>query len=84
PAALSEWLHTRDYFHPPEIPDPAAFGLEWLVWWNALQPAWRKAQTHGALPVALDPKCPSNHNLWSLCKGGPNGLVTVLISLKYW
>ncbi|KAF8240371.1 hypothetical protein L208DRAFT_1233990, partial [Tricholoma matsutake] len=56
----------------------------WLVWWNALQPAWRKAQTHGALLVALDPERQSNHNLRLLHKGGPNGLVMVLISLKYW
>jgi hypothetical protein len=84
PEALSRWLLTRQYSHPPEIPDAAAFGLEWLAWWNALQPAWRKVRTHGTLPVALDAKHSSSHNIRSLHKGGPNGLLTVLIGLKWW
>ncbi|KAF8238277.1 hypothetical protein L208DRAFT_1075497, partial [Tricholoma matsutake] len=42
PKVLSQWLLTRWYSHPPEISDAAIFGLEWLTWWNALRPAWRK------------------------------------------
>jgi hypothetical protein len=49
-----------------------------------LQPAWRKARTHGTLPVPLDPKRPSTSNIQLLLKGGPNGLLTVLIGLKFW
>ncbi|KAF8219432.1 hypothetical protein L208DRAFT_1340024 [Tricholoma matsutake] len=84
PEALSGWLLTRDYVHPLEISDPTAFGLEWLVWWNALQPAWRRSCTCGNLPVTLDLEHPSSHNIQSLHKGSPNRLVMVLISLKCW
>jgi hypothetical protein len=84
PKVLSQWLLTRRYSHPPEISDAAAFGLEWLTWWNALQPAWRKSRAQGTLPVPLDPKRPSSHNVRSLHKRGPNGLLTVLIGLKCW
>ncbi|KAF8221953.1 hypothetical protein L208DRAFT_1325112, partial [Tricholoma matsutake] len=84
PKVLSQWLLTRWYSDLPEISDATTFGLEWLTWWNALQPAWRKACTHGTLPVPLDPKRPSTSNIQLLHKGGPNGLLTVLIGLKFW
>ncbi|KAF8226360.1 hypothetical protein L208DRAFT_1302124, partial [Tricholoma matsutake] len=84
PEILSQWLLTRQYSHPPEISDTTMFGLEWLTWWNALQPAWRKACTHGTLPVLLDPEHPSSHNIQLLHKHSPNSSVTVLIGLKCW
>jgi hypothetical protein len=84
PKALSQWLLTRWYSHPPEISDAAAFGLEWLTWWNTLQLAWRKSHVQHTLPVPLDHKCPSSHNVQSFLKCSPNGLFTVLIGLKCW
>ncbi|KAF8230246.1 hypothetical protein L208DRAFT_1282996 [Tricholoma matsutake] len=84
PETLSHWLLTRQYSHPLKISDLTMFGLEWLTWWNTLQPAWRKAHTHGTLPVPLDPKHPSTCTIHSLRKQGPNSLVTVLLGLKFW
>ncbi|KAF8224555.1 hypothetical protein L208DRAFT_1310719 [Tricholoma matsutake] len=84
PETLSHWLLTRQYSQPPKISDATMFGLEWLTWWNALQPAWRKACTHGTLPVPLDPECPSSCTIHSLHKQGPNSLVMVLLDLKLW
>ncbi|KAF8224582.1 hypothetical protein L208DRAFT_1191678, partial [Tricholoma matsutake] len=62
----------------------AMFRLEWLTWWNAFQPAWRKSHIQGTLPGPLDPECPSSHKVCSLHKCGPNSLLTVLIGLKWW
>lgn len=77
PAVLSVWLANRRYNVYPGI--PATFSTDLLVWWNALQPEWRRSDT-GPLPSkdysgALDK---------ALRKGGPNGIVTVLIGLMWW
>ncbi|KAK0466630.1 hypothetical protein IW261DRAFT_1346529 [Armillaria novae-zelandiae] len=77
PAVLTAWLLNRRYNVYPGI--PATFSTDLLAWWNALQPGWRRSDT-GPLPLndyggALDK---------ALRKGGPNGIVTVLIALMWW
>ncbi|OBZ76725.1 hypothetical protein A0H81_03916 [Grifola frondosa] len=54
PHVLSAWINARRKLEMiPEIPDPAAFGAEWLTWWMAIQPTWRKS-AGTTLPVPVN------------------------------
>ncbi|KAK0481034.1 hypothetical protein EDD18DRAFT_1013663, partial [Armillaria luteobubalina] len=77
PSSLSIWLQNRRYNVYPQL--PPSFSAEFLAWWNALQPNWRRSET-GPLPAANYSR--SLHK--ALSKGGQNGLVTVLIGLMWW
>ncbi|KAK0477821.1 hypothetical protein IW261DRAFT_1565606 [Armillaria novae-zelandiae] len=77
PSSLSVWLQNRRYNVYPQL--PPSFSAEFLAWWNALQPNWRRSET-GPLPAANYSR--SLHK--ALSKGGQNGLVTVLIGLMWW
>ncbi|KAK0492637.1 hypothetical protein EDD18DRAFT_1257624 [Armillaria luteobubalina] len=77
PVVLTVWLSNRRYNVYPGI--PATFSTDLLVRWNALQPGWRRSDT-GPLPS----KDYSGVLDKALRKGGPNGIVTVLIGLMWW
>ena len=77
-------MQTRHYQHVPEIPDPAQFAKEWVTWWAALQPKERKGASVECLPVPMSAIPPPGADIRSLRKGGPNGIVTVIIGLKWW
>ncbi|KAK0500753.1 hypothetical protein EDD18DRAFT_1044246, partial [Armillaria luteobubalina] len=77
PSSLTTWLQNRRYNVYPQL--PASFSAEFLAWWNALQPDWRRSET-GPLPEANYSRS-LRKALW---KGGPNGLLTVLIGLMWW
>jgi len=65
------------------IPDKDVFAMEWLSWWNTMQPLWRKNPVSDGLPLSLE-VAKGKESIQSLRKGGPSGLVTVLIGLKWW
>ncbi|KAK0491760.1 hypothetical protein EDD18DRAFT_1080458 [Armillaria luteobubalina] len=77
PAVLTIWLSNRRYNVYPGI--PATFSTELLMWWNTLQPQWRRSDT-GPLPL----KDYSGALGKALRKDGPNGIITVLIGLMWW
>ena len=79
---LSRWLQTRKFGSIPNLDSLPTFATQWVAWWNALQPKWRLARESGGLSLAIMP-CKS-HPLPGIRKGGPNGVVTILISLKWW
>lgn len=81
PAAFSKWIVTRRFHSIPEIADNNAFANEWLAWWNDLQPKWRQTTTASSLPLPLSA---DGNDLGCLKKGGPSGIVTILIALKWW
>lgn len=82
PTELSRWLQTRKYSHIPQLDSEQRFAEQWMAWWSALQPEWRPSKRKGGLPMAF--KKNESRRLIGLRKGGPNGLVTVLIGLKWW
>ena len=69
----------------PVLEDPVAFANEWSTWWIALQPDWRKPQagSNNVLPKPISTMAP-NEDLRTLLKGGPAGLVTIILGLKWW
>lgn len=67
----------------PNIDDVTGYAEEWLAWWNSLQPKWRQSSGDGSLPLPLS-VAKTKEDVVCLKKGGPSGLLTVLIGLKWW
>ena len=83
PVLLTKWIGTRRYSNIPKIPDVQLFADEWVRWWNSMQPKWRQNANGDGLPMAL-PIGKTKDDLLPLRKGGPSGIVTILIGLKWW
>ncbi|KAF9553597.1 hypothetical protein CPC08DRAFT_786976 [Agrocybe pediades] len=83
PDVLKKWMSSRKYNSTPAIPNLKDFAVQWLAWWNNLQPKWRRADVDNALPLSHDCAEP-NDNLQILRKGGPSGIMSVLVGLKWW
>lgn len=83
PVLLTKWIGTRRYSNIPKIPDVQLFADEWVRWWNSMQPKWRQNSTGDGLPMALT-QGKTKDDFSPLRKGGPSGVVTILIGLKWW
>ncbi|KAF8630175.1 hypothetical protein AX14_011034, partial [Amanita brunnescens Koide BX004] len=77
----------QPYHLTPTKNDTKEFGLAWINWWHKLQPSFQHNETdHMPLPLFTHPHPePEVMDIWEpLRKGGPNGLVVVLILLSWW
>lgn len=52
-----------------------------MGWWNSIQPKWRRNPANG---LPFDMSIGKSKDMSSVRKGGPSGLVTLLIGLKWW
>ncbi|KAK0421916.1 hypothetical protein EV421DRAFT_1723608, partial [Armillaria borealis] len=78
PSVLTTWLDGPHSFDNAfNISDIDHFGNAMVEWWNALQPSWR--QSNEGLPIPQ-----YTGTFTSLCKGGQNGIITVLFGLFWW
>jgi len=73
----------RKYHVLPDVDDVASYAEEWLSWWNNIQPKWRQSTKEGSLPLPLS-VASNKEDISGLRKGGPSGLLTVMIGLKWW
>jgi hypothetical protein len=78
-----KWITKRNYQCIPEIEDLEKYVIEWHDWWMGLQPEWRWVEKTGCLPLPLTSAKP-NEDFANLKKGGPSGIVVLLIGLKWW
>ena len=83
PGILSKWLVNRKFHTLPHVDDVGGYAEEWLSWWNSVQPKWRQSSEKGSLPLPLS-IASDKEDLASLKKGGPSGLVMIMIGLKWW
>ncbi|KAF9470538.1 hypothetical protein BDN70DRAFT_763684, partial [Pholiota conissans] len=87
PSALTAWLGIQPREYPPagiKDIDKDKFAVEWLKWWNGIQPGWRKATSkEPTLPLPLS-TAKQGETLAGLKKAGPVGFMTVMVSLKWW
>lgn len=74
---------TRKFQTLPNIDDIAGYAEEWQVWWHSIQPKWRQSWRDGLVPLLLSTAGKKDDTVF-LRKGGPSGLVTILIGLKWW
>ncbi|KAG6807632.1 hypothetical protein H0H92_006876 [Tricholoma furcatifolium] len=76
---------SRIYASTPAINDPLEFGYAVMAWWKSLQPEFRSTSDVLPAPSYDPPAAASPADPWlSLRKGGPNGLVAILILLNWW
>jgi hypothetical protein len=83
PGDLSKWAKLpagKRFASAPVAEDVGVLADEWLHWWKEMQPTVRKHYFENDLPAPLQPK----HDILSLEKRGPAGLVMVLVGLKMW
>ncbi|KAJ7357930.1 hypothetical protein DFH08DRAFT_622996, partial [Mycena albidolilacea] len=74
PAQVGAWVQ-RARAGTPEIKDVDAFARQVRVWWQDINPAWRKL----SLPMA------KKTGPWTFMDvPGQNGFLNVLICLKWW
>ncbi|RXW18009.1 hypothetical protein EST38_g7846 [Candolleomyces aberdarensis] len=83
PETLSRWITAGKKY--PTVPtlneqEREEFATAWLDWWKEMQPVARKYSHDDELPLPLQAK----HDLSTIKKGGPSGLVLALIGLKWW
>ena len=71
---------TRKFQTLPNIDDIAGYAEEW---WHSIQLKWRQSLGDGLVPLPLS-TAGKKDDIVCLRKGGPSGLVTVLIGLKWW
>ncbi|KAF8805868.1 hypothetical protein BYT27DRAFT_7037169, partial [Phlegmacium glaucopus] len=83
PQILSKWLQNHQYQSIPTVENIETYTKEWLTWWNSLQPKWQQSTVPNTLPPSLS-TMREKENMLNLKKGGPLGLVTFLIALKWW
>jgi hypothetical protein len=81
PMELTKWVSSRRWDADQVIEDVADYARRWLVWWLAMQPASRKVEGQ-ELPSPLQDA--TKKDVMSLKKAGLNGLVVLLVGLKWW
>ncbi|KAJ7015760.1 hypothetical protein C8F04DRAFT_985006, partial [Mycena alexandri] len=61
----------------PAVTDVYAFAAQWWVWWVSINPAWRER--------VGDRLAKAGEGDWkSVAQTGPNGMLNVLICLRWW
>jgi hypothetical protein len=81
PMELTKWVGSRRWDADPAIGDVADYARRWLAWWLAMQPSSRKVEGQ-ELPSPLQEG--TKKDVMSLKKAGLNGLVVLLVGLKWW
>ncbi|KAJ2913225.1 hypothetical protein MD484_g7189, partial [Candolleomyces efflorescens] len=81
PVELAKWVGSRKWDADPPIDHLADYAVRWLRWWLAMQPASRKREGE-EWPVPWDASM--RKDMLGLKKAGPNGIVVLLVGLKWW
>ncbi|KAJ7481673.1 hypothetical protein FB451DRAFT_977322, partial [Mycena latifolia] len=80
PAQVGGWIQRARTGGPsPAVKDLYAFTVQWWKWWVAMNPGWR-ARIDGGKRLEK-----GGEGEWgSVAQTGPNGLLNVLICLRWW
>ncbi|KAM6491380.1 hypothetical protein JOM56_013154, partial [Amanita muscaria] len=89
PEEWTKWVSkarhgVRQYQLIPPIKDVELFGITCMKWWHKIQPHFR--QNGGELlPLSNVTQTEADDDPWAtLRKGGPNGLIVVILLLSWW
>ncbi|KAJ7029316.1 hypothetical protein C8F04DRAFT_907643, partial [Mycena alexandri] len=82
PKEVSGWINRARTGGPsPAIIDVYSFASRWWAWWVEINPAWR-ARTGGVVMKRL---AKEGEGDWgSVASTGPNGMLNILICLRWW
>ncbi|KAJ7089509.1 hypothetical protein C8R43DRAFT_891312 [Mycena crocata] len=80
PDQVKKWIsYGRKGGPKPPITNAKVFGDEWWGWWHKLNPEWRYVAEDGATMET------DESGEWGeLDNTGPNGMLNVLICLRWW
>ena len=79
PDAIKAWIgRARSPTWRPIIPDTSAYESEYMLWWTAIQPLWRKGSDGSLIFSKVDGD-------WGvLQRPGLNGMLSVMAGLLFW
>jgi hypothetical protein len=80
---MSEWIAKGRGARVPTIADPGAYAAQWRIWWDSLQPAWRKKGDDGEWSL-VGGYGAGGREWGSLYQWGTNGTLTLVASLYFW
>ncbi|KAK7057369.1 hypothetical protein R3P38DRAFT_2759634 [Favolaschia claudopus] len=83
PSEVKGWIQRKRVGGPqPSITDVFGFSVTWWMWWVAMNPEWRTRLNNGRRLSRAD----ETEGDWSELRAqtGPNGLLNVLICLRWW
>ncbi|KAJ7226578.1 hypothetical protein C8J57DRAFT_1093114 [Mycena rebaudengoi] len=75
PGEIHEWVKATCW-GSPEINDMDAFTKHWWVWWESLNPEWRRQGSRLMREGTGDWRC--------LDCPGTNGFMNIMVCLKWW
>ena len=84
PTEVAAWVQGgRGKRAPPVITDAIAYGARWQIWWDTLQPEWRKKDGTGVW--CMSGGYGGGGQEWGpLYRWGVNGTLPLLASLYFW
>ncbi|KAJ7716334.1 hypothetical protein B0H16DRAFT_1339148 [Mycena metata] len=82
PKEVSGWIaRARNGGPVPAIVDVFSFASKWWAWWVEINPGWRARTTVGVKTRLAK----EGEGGWeSMASTGPNGLLNILICLRWW
>ncbi|KAJ7608079.1 hypothetical protein DFH06DRAFT_943675, partial [Mycena polygramma] len=79
PKEVKGWVaRARTGGPSPAIVDAIGFSVDWWKWWVAINPPWRQLEGGRRL------KQEGEGNWESAAQTGPNGMLNVLVCLRWW
>ncbi|KAJ7103986.1 hypothetical protein B0H15DRAFT_766409 [Mycena belliarum] len=82
PKQIATWIAGRRAHAPPKVTDTGAYASQWKVWWDSLQPKWRKRDKEGMW--ATDEYGDGGAEWGPLYQWGVNGTLSLLAALHCW
>ncbi|KAJ6524929.1 hypothetical protein B0H19DRAFT_880086, partial [Mycena capillaripes] len=82
PKPVGEWI-AKNRTRAPIIADPVAYAAQWQLWWDSLQPTWRKKGSDEEWSI-VDGYGQDGREWGQLYQWGVNGTLTLVASLYFW
>ncbi|KAJ7790915.1 hypothetical protein B0H14DRAFT_2396096 [Mycena olivaceomarginata] len=82
PKQVTAWIGGRRTARP-DVADPVEYTAQWQMWWDSLQPAWRRRESDGTWSTTGG--YGEGGQEWGpLYQWGVNGILSLVASLYFW
>ncbi|KAJ7707872.1 hypothetical protein B0H14DRAFT_2415488, partial [Mycena olivaceomarginata] len=82
PKQVTAWIGGRRTVRP-DVADPVEYTAQWQMWWDSLQPAWRRRESDGTWSTTGG--YGEGGREWGpLYQWGVNGILSLVASLYFW
>ncbi|KAJ6448363.1 hypothetical protein C8R45DRAFT_1133146 [Mycena sanguinolenta] len=83
PIQVTTWISRSRRGIEPSVTDPSRYAIDWQVWWDSLQPSWRKKNANGEW-IVVDGYGGGGREWGPLYQWGVNGVLSIVASLSFW